>query len=113
MRVLVVGGTGVLGQASVPALRAAGHEVVTASRGVEHVGVDALDGPAVRAAVERAAPDVVVNALTALPKAGARKAADLEATNRLRVFGTDNLLEAAAAAGARVVSESFLLVKAP
>src|SRR3954454_24926145 len=112
MRVLVIGGTGVLGRASVRALRAAGHEVVTASRavegieGVEHVAVDALDGPAVRAAVQRVAPDVVVNALTALPKAGARKAADLEATNRLRVFGTDNLLEAAAAAGARVVSES-------
>ena len=119
MKVLVAGGTGVLGRAAVPALREAGHEVVTASRraqgpaGAEHVVLDALDGAAVREAVERVRPDVVVNALTALPAAGPRKASDLEPTNRLRRHGTDNLVAASGAVGARLVSESFLLAGQP
>jgi nucleoside-diphosphate-sugar epimerase len=39
--------------------------------------------------------------LTALPKDGVRRPADLEATNRLRIDGTRNLLDSAVTAGAR------------
>jgi len=111
-RVLVVGGTGVLGSAAAPALREAGHEVVIASRRGE-VKMDALDREAVLRAVEEVRPDVVVNALTALPAEGPRKESDLEPTNVLRITGTDNLAEAAQAVGARLISESFMLVLAP
>jgi nucleoside-diphosphate-sugar epimerase len=111
-RVFVAGGTGVLGSAAVPLLREAGHEVVIASRSGE-VRMDALDGEAVRAAVEQARPDFVVNALTALPAGGPRKASDLEPTNRLRRVGTDNLAAASEAVGACLISESFLLANVP
>ncbi len=63
--------------------------------------VDALDRDALVAAVEAARPTHVVHQLTALPKSGVRKTADLEATNRLRIDGTRNLLDAAINAGAR------------
>jgi nucleoside-diphosphate-sugar epimerase len=43
----------------------------------------------------------VVHQLTALPKGGARRASDLQPTNRLRIDGTRNLLDAAIHAGAR------------
>jgi nucleoside-diphosphate-sugar epimerase len=46
-------------------------------------------------------PTHVIHELTALPKAGARRASDLEPTNRLRIEGTRYLLEAAVAVGAR------------
>lgn len=116
-RVLVAGGTGVLGRVAVPALQDAGHEVVTTSRrasgldGVRHIPADALDADATRRAVAEAAPEVVVHALTALPPEGPRKAGDVAATNRLRIAGTDNLVAACEAAGVRrLVGESFMLV---
>jgi nucleoside-diphosphate-sugar epimerase len=50
-----------------------------------------------------------VHLLTAIPKNGAMRAADLKATNILRVKGTENLLAAAIAAGAkRFVAESMI-----
>jgi nucleoside-diphosphate-sugar epimerase len=63
--------------------------------------VDALDASALDQAVRSAAPTHVIHELTALPKAGPRRSADLEATNRLRIEGTRNLLRAATAAGVR------------
>jgi 2-alkyl-3-oxoalkanoate reductase len=75
--------------------------------------VDALDAEALERAVRSAAPTHVVHQLTALPKAGPRRAADLDATNRLREEGTRNLLRAAVAAGARrIVCGSFALMGA-
>jgi nucleoside-diphosphate-sugar epimerase len=53
----------------------------------------------------------VIHQLTALPKGGPRSASDLEATNRLRIDGTRNLLEAAVKAGARrFLAGSFALL---
>ncbi len=62
---------------------------------------DALDRDALIAAVVNARPTHVIHQLTALPKGGPRQARDLEATNRLRIDGTRNLLDAAIEAGAR------------
>jgi len=54
-----------------------------------------------------ARPEQVLHLLTALPPVILR-ARHLEATNRLRIVGTSNLIEAAVAAGARrIVEESF------
>jgi nucleoside-diphosphate-sugar epimerase len=78
---------------------------------VAPVIVDALDQKALEDAVRRAAPTHVVHELTALPKAGARRASDLEPTNRLRDEATRNLLAAAIAARAqRIVVGSFALI---
>lgn len=121
MRVLIAGATGVIGTQLVPVLREKGHEVVALSRsaargaalageGVRPVRADALDAAALTEAVERAAPDAVVNLLTAIPdKVDPRKLAKVFAlTNRLRTEGTRNLLAAAARAGvAKVVTESI------
>ncbi|WP_027934644.1 NAD-dependent epimerase/dehydratase family protein [Amycolatopsis thermoflava] len=104
MRVLVAGGSGVIGRRLVPLLRAVGHDVATLSRSD---GVDALDPAAVRRAVRDAAPDVVVNMLTAIPRElDPRKlASQFALTNRLRTEGTRNLLDAAG--GARIISQGL------
>lgn len=121
MRVFVAGSTGVVGRQLVPQLIEAGHAVVGSTRseakavalrdaGAEAVVVDPLDRGQVMAAVMRAEPDVVVNELTAL-----RGVVDLRrfdrafaATNELRTRGTDLLLDAARAAGARrFLAQSF------
>src|SRR6185436_7410936 len=54
----------------------------------------------------------VIHQLTAIPKAGVRSARDLAPTNRLRVEGTRNLIDAAVAAGARrIVVGSFAVFR--
>lgn len=107
MRILVAGATGAVGRVLVPRLEAAGHEVVpVARRGA--TPVDVLDAAAVRRAVARAAPDVVVHQLTGL--AGA----DGAANNRIRIEGTRNLVDAALAAGVRrIVAQSIAWAYAP
>jgi nucleoside-diphosphate-sugar epimerase len=121
MRVFVAGATGAVGTRLVPALVEAGHSVVGMTRspekavavrsaGAEPVVADALDREAVTEAVRSAEPEAVVHQLTALPsKFNARKVDRLFATtNRLRTEGTDHLLAAAQAAGARrFVAQSF------
>ena len=72
--------------------------------------VDPLDAEAVREAVVRAEPDVVVHQLTALAELGMTRNFDksFAVTNRLRTEGTDYLIAAARAAGARrLVWQSF------
>jgi nucleoside-diphosphate-sugar epimerase len=55
----------------------------------------------------------VIHQLTALPKAGIKRASELEPTNRLRDEGTRNLLNAAIAARAtRFIGGSFALLGA-
>jgi nucleoside-diphosphate-sugar epimerase len=115
MRVLVAGGTGVIGRQLVPLLQEVGHDVVLMSRpghavsvpGVSAVEADALDTDAVRKAVRNASPDAVVNVLTAIPRPLIPKkfAEQFEMTNRLRRQGTANLVEAAP--GARHVAEGL------
>ena len=104
------------------ALIAASHQVTASTRsaanaprlqslGAAPAIADALDAEALRRAVVAAHPTHVIHQLTALPKGGARSARDLEATNRLRIDGTRNLIAAAVAAGAaRLVGGSFALI---
>lgn len=112
MNVFVAGGSGTIGMPLVRALSAAGHQVTALTRSVnkrdELSGLgasiavaDALDRDALVRVVRDARPTHVIHQLTALPKDGPRRASDLVATNRLRVDGTRNLLDAAIAVGAR------------
>jgi nucleoside-diphosphate-sugar epimerase len=121
MKVFLAGGSGAIGKRLVPMLVANGHAVVATTTterklsalreaGAEGVVLDVLDRNAVMAAVGRAEPDVVIHQATALSSLGAMRNLDKEfaLTNRLRTEGTDNLLEAARAAGARrFVAQSF------
>src|ERR671910_333046 len=126
MKVFVAGASGALGVQLVPKLVAAGHEVVgmtrTASKqdglralGARPVVADALDPDAVASVVGEAEPEVIVHQLTALSgKMSIRDARHpdrssmAKMTNRLRTEGTDHLLAAGRAVGARrFVAQSF------
>ena len=120
MRIFVAGASGALGQPLVRQLAEAGHEVTGLTRtpekaarlrelGAEPVVGDALDREAVMAAVLAARPEVVVHQLTAIGTLNTRNIdAAFRATNRLRTEGTDHLIAAARAAGARrFVGQSF------
>lgn len=118
MRVLVAGATGVIGRQLLPALVAAGHDVVGLAKsgpradvdlaGVRIVVGDALDRASIERAVDEAAPDAVVNMLTAIPPNidPRRLAEQFALTNRLRTEGTRNLL-AAASGVKRVVAQGL------
>ena len=119
-KIFFAGATGALGSRLVPLLVERGYDVVAMTRspakqdalraaGAEPVVADGLDRDAVLAAVKRAAPDVVLHQMTGLADVTSFKDFDevLAATNRLRVEGTDILLEAARAAGARVIAQSY------
>jgi nucleoside-diphosphate-sugar epimerase len=73
--------------------------------GARVIVADALDRSAVARAVCDAAPDAVVDMLTAIPAEinPKRLARDFALTNRLRTEGTRNLLDAARKAGVRRV----------
>jgi nucleoside-diphosphate-sugar epimerase len=114
MRVFVAGASGAIGRPLVARLVAEGHEVVGTTRsedraralreaGAEAAVLDALDAEALRAAVLRAEPEVVVHQLTALPAEATPKAmaAALERTNRLRRETVPVLVGAGREAGAR------------
>lgn len=121
MRVFVAGATGALGKRLVPQLVANDHEVVGMTRspekaewlrsvGADALVADALDRTAVLDAVQTAHPDVVVHQLTSLSSPDSLRRFDEQfaATNRLRTEGTDVLLEAAVASGAkRFVAQSY------
>ena len=123
MRVFVAGGSGAIGVPLIRALTAAGHQVTALTRhannaaqltalGATPAVADALDAEALRRVVVEAKPTHIIHELTALPKAGVKSARDLEATNRLRIEGTRNLIDAAVAAGAkRLVAGSFALFR--
>jgi len=127
MNVFVAGGSGAIGIPLVKALVAARHQVTALTRasskrdelqalGASVAVADALDRDALIAAVKAAKPTHVIHQLTALPKGGPRRATDVDPTNRLRVDGTRNLLEAAIGAGARrflVGSFALLSPRAP
>lgn len=106
------------------ALVTAGHQVTALTRsgakrdqlrslGASVVIGDALNRDALIAAVDTAYPTHVIHQLTALPKDGARRPSDLAATNRLRIDGTRNLLEAAIIAGARRFIVGSFAILAP
>jgi 2-alkyl-3-oxoalkanoate reductase len=121
MRVFVAGAGGAIGQRLVPQLVERGHEVVASTRsrekvdglralGAEPVVMDGLNALEVGEVVARAEPDAVVHQMTALAKMGNLRRFDKEfaVTNELRTKGTDSLLAAAEAAGARrFVAQSY------
>jgi nucleoside-diphosphate-sugar epimerase len=122
MNIFIAGGSGTIGMPLVGALISAGHPVTAMTRTANHqdelkrmgasvVVADALNRDAVIAAVHAAKPTHVIHQLTALPKSGPRRRGDVEPTNRLRIEGTRNLLEAAIHAGARrFIVGSFALL---
>jgi len=90
--------------------RSAGKSEALRLDGAQPVVADALDASAVNDAVVGARPDVVVHQLTAIPaRLNIRRIdRDFALTNRLRTEGTDHLIAAARAAGARrFVVQSF------
>ena len=121
MKVFIAGASGAIGRQLVPMLVENGHEVVATTRtpekagslralGAEPVVADALDREAVLEAVVRAEPEAVVHQATALTGVFNLKhfARTFAQTNRLRTLGTDNLVAAARAAGARrFVAQGF------
>jgi nucleoside-diphosphate-sugar epimerase len=121
MKIFVAGATGAVGKSLVPLLVSRGHRVVATTRtpakaaglraaGAEPVVVDGLDRKGLLEAVGSARPDVVVHEMTGLAGMTSLRNIDetLALTNRLRTEGTDYLLDAARAAGARrFVAQSF------
>jgi nucleoside-diphosphate-sugar epimerase len=120
MKIFVAGATGAVGRRLVLLLTAAGHEVAGLTRspaksgllrriGATPVIADALDRAAVMDVVQREKPEIVVHELTSIKKVDLRNFdRGFAATNRLRKEGTDNLLAAARAGGARrFIAQSF------
>jgi nucleoside-diphosphate-sugar epimerase len=126
-RVLLVGASGAIGKRLVLLLRQSDHRIVGTTRseakaealrrsGIEALVVDVFDAEAVARALASAAPEVVINQLTDLPK-------DLDpvlmkqaivSNARVRELGTRNLVDAAVAAGSRrIVSQSVAWAYAP
>jgi 2-alkyl-3-oxoalkanoate reductase len=121
MRIFVAGASGAIGRRLVPLLVESGHTVVGTTRtpgkadalrtaGANPVVLDALDRGAVREALLRAEPEVVVHQMTALAGfTDFRKFEEgFEVTNRLRTEGTDNLIAGMKALGVhRLLAQSF------
>lgn len=119
MRVLVAGGSGVLGRAVVPTLIGLGHEVTATSRsagktqllqgsGAAGLVLNVLDRDATVAAVVSAEPDAILHLMTDLGTG------DSASNARLRSVGTRNLVDAAHAAGvSRVIAQSISWIYPP
>lgn len=121
MKVFVAGAGGAMGKQLIPRLTADGHEVVGMIRseskqdlirslGGRPVVADALDREAVARVVGETEPEVILHQLTAIPGNLEPRHFDRDfaATNRLRTEGTDHLLAAARAVGARrFIAQSY------
>jgi 2-alkyl-3-oxoalkanoate reductase len=121
MKVFVAGATGAIGGQLIPMLVADGHEVVGMTRtpskqdrirelGAKPAVADALDPEAVAQVVAEAEPEAVVHELTSIYTGSFSRSLDkmFAGTNRLRTEGTDHLLAAARAVGARrFIAQSF------
>ncbi len=121
MRVFIAGATGAVGARLVPLLVQGGHDVTGTTRtpskrdllqrlGARPVVADALDPDAVGRAISEAAPEVVVQQLTALSDLSSVRNFDraFAQTARLRGEGTDILLSASRAAGVRrFIAQSY------
>ncbi|CAN5519745.1 SDR family oxidoreductase [soil metagenome] len=115
MKVLLTGGTGVLGRRAVPLLLKAGHDVVAVSRradgddrlrlqGADPLRLDVFDRDAVVQAAQGV--DAIVNIATSIPSwPFPRRRWD--ANDRLRRDASAAMSAAAIAVGARFVQESF------
>jgi nucleoside-diphosphate-sugar epimerase len=121
MKVFVAGGSGAVGRRLVKMLVADGYRVTVMTRspnkggairnlGADAVVADGLDHDAVMRAVANAQPEIVIHQMTDLAGVtNLRKFDDEFAhTNRLRIEGTDNLLNAAMATGVRqFIAQSY------
>jgi nucleoside-diphosphate-sugar epimerase len=119
MRIFLAGASGVIGRRLVPALVAAGHDVMGMSRsesgaaivtqlGGRAVVCDVFDREALANAVADFGPDLVMHQLTDLPDSYADLASSRAANGRIRVDGTRNLIDAAEAAGhPRLIAQSI------
>jgi 2-alkyl-3-oxoalkanoate reductase len=114
MKVFIAGGTGAIGRPLIAELLAKGHDVVALTRsakkgqalleqGVEPAIADVFDADAVKAVVRRAAPEIVIEQLTALPATYTLESMSAAASRnrRIRLEGGANVLAAAQAAGVR------------
>jgi nucleoside-diphosphate-sugar epimerase len=114
LRIFLAGATGAIGRRLIPLLLADGHSVTGTTRsatkaaelegqGVTPVVIDVFDASALRDAVVKVRPEIVIHQLTDLPQVldPAQMAASRQRNTRLRIEGTANLVAAALAAGAR------------
>ena len=114
MRIFLAGASGAVGRRLIPLLLADGHSVTGTTRsaakaaeleahGVTPVVLDVFDAGALRDAVVKTRPEVVIHELTDLPQVldPEQMAASRQRNTRLRVEGTANLVAAARAAGSR------------
>ena len=127
MRIFLAGASGAIGRRLTPMLLAAGHDVSSTSRsaanaaqlnaqGIDAVVADVFDTPALRDAVVRARPDVVIHQLTDLPREfdETKLVAAYALNARIRTEGTRNLVAAAQAASARrFIVQSVAFAYAP
>ncbi|MFI6299807.1 NAD-dependent epimerase/dehydratase family protein [Nonomuraea sp. NPDC050790] len=119
MKVLLAGATGAIGLPLLSALAASGHEVIAlvrdpaklhlvTERGAVAVRADVLDREGLLRAVDGLAADAVMHQATALRDAP-RRLTPADRTLALRVSGTEHLLAAARAVGARrFVTQSLI-----
>src|SRR5689334_17392242 len=114
MKILIAGASGAIGRALVGRLNENRHDVFALARspdsapalkgiGAKPLFADAQDAGAVRAAVGRIRPDVVINELTSLPRhyTPAEMKAAAERDRTIRGEGNINLLAALRDAGVR------------
>ncbi|MFD0768913.1 NAD-dependent epimerase/dehydratase family protein [Bacillus sp. CGMCC 1.60114] len=113
MKIFLAGATGVIGRSLIPMLVKEGHEVFGMIRNDSHasaiikmgakpVMADALNRDAVFAALEKSQPDVVIHQLTSL------SGGSLIDNAKIRVKGTENLVDAAKAVGVRrIIAQSI------
>lgn len=114
MKIFVAGGTGAIGRPLIAELLAKRYDVAALTRspekaqtlveqGIEPAIADVFDARAVKAAISRARPEVVIEQLTALPRTYTRESMTAAGAlnTRLRLEGGANVLAAAQAAGAR------------
>ncbi|MBQ4870408.1 NAD(P)-dependent oxidoreductase [Priestia megaterium] len=119
MKIIVAGGTGVIGRSMLPRLVREGHEVFAMTKdsksdkflkglGVTPVQADALDNNAVLAAFQQVQPEVVIHQLTSLGSV------NLEDNAKIRVVGTRNLVDASKAVGVKkIIAQSLAFTYEP
>ena len=128
MRIFLAGASGAIGRRLTPLLLTAGHEVTGSTRspeaarrlnaaGIHGVVADVFDAAALRDAVVKARPEIVIHQLTDLPRVvedEAQLAASYPRNARIRTEGTRNLIAAAQAALARrFIVQSVAFAYAP
>ncbi|HEY9833445.1 MAG TPA: NAD(P)H-binding protein, partial [Stenomitos sp.] len=114
MKIFVAGATGAIGRPLIAQLLTKGHDVVALTRslekaqtlaeqGVEPAIANVFDADAIKAAVTRAQPEVVIEQLTSYPKTNTRESMSAAAAfnTRIRLEGGANVLAAAQSAGVR------------